>query len=126
MVIFVAASRLSFRLLRSLIEGRLKSHPDAKPVFIYGADDGADLLVRVILGNPDHRWVPVGFIDDDARKAGRLIHGFRIFGSNDVPRLIRTHGVHDVLISDGEVSESKLDGLRKLGLSPRRMSIRFE
>jgi UDP-GlcNAc:undecaprenyl-phosphate GlcNAc-1-phosphate transferase len=126
MVIFVAASRLSFRLLRALIEGRLKSHPDAKPVFIYGADDGADLLVRVILGNPDHRYVPVAFIDDDARKTGRLIHGFRIFGSSEVPRLIRTLGVSDVLISNGEVPESKLDGLRNMGLSPRRMCIRFE
>ncbi|MCI0487867.1 MAG: hypothetical protein L0229_14845 [Blastocatellia bacterium] len=125
--LFVSGSRLSFRLLRTLIAGKNgNGHPDAKPVFIYGAGDGGELLIREIMNNPDHRYAPVGFIDDDDRKIGKIIHGYRIFDSEELPDLIRRHDVHEVLISSIKVSETKLDYLRSMGLSLRRMSIRIE
>jgi UDP-GlcNAc:undecaprenyl-phosphate/decaprenyl-phosphate GlcNAc-1-phosphate transferase len=124
--IFVGASRLSFRLLRALIVKKGNAHPDAKPVLIYGAGDGGEILIREILNNPGHRYTPVGFIDDDARKAGKLIHGYRIFSSNHLPDLIRRHGVNDVLVSSAKVSQTRLDHLRSLGMSLRTMNIRIE
>jgi UDP-GlcNAc:undecaprenyl-phosphate GlcNAc-1-phosphate transferase len=125
--VFIGASRLSFRLLGVLVRSqRNKVHPDARYVLIYGAGDGGELLIREILNNPDHGCAPVGFIDDDARKAGKKIHGYRIFSSSDLPDLIRRHGVNEVLISSAKVSESKLDELRGLGVHLRKMSIRIE
>jgi UDP-GlcNAc:undecaprenyl-phosphate GlcNAc-1-phosphate transferase len=125
--VFIGASRMSFRLLGVLVRSqRNKVHPAARYVLIYGAGDGGELLIREILNNPDHGCAPVGFIDDDARKAGKKIHGYRIFSSNDLPDLIRRHGVNEVLISSAKVSESKLDELRGLGVQLRKMSIRIE
>ncbi|HWP43819.1 MAG TPA: hypothetical protein VNO14_11320 [Blastocatellia bacterium] len=125
--IFISASRLSFRVLGVLVRSqRNKPHPDARYVLIYGAGDGGELLIREILNNPDHGCAPVGFIDDDARKAGKKIHGYRIFSSSDLPDLIRNHGVDEVVISSAKVSENKLDELRRLGLRLRRLSIRIE
>jgi UDP-GlcNAc:undecaprenyl-phosphate GlcNAc-1-phosphate transferase len=125
--VFISASRLSFRVLGVLIRSqRNRAHPDARYVLIYGAGDGGELLIREILNNPDHGCAPVGFIDDDARKAGKKIHGYRIFNSSELPDLIRRHGVDEVLISSAKVSENKLDELRGLGLHLRRMSIRIE
>lgn len=125
--LFVGASRLSFRLLPALVlDHKHRILPDARPVLIYGAGDGGALLIREILNNPDHRYMPVGFIDDDARKAGKLIHGYRIFNSLEVPNLMERHGVNDVLISSEKVSEMRLSVLRDQGLCLRRMTIRIE
>jgi UDP-GlcNAc:undecaprenyl-phosphate GlcNAc-1-phosphate transferase len=126
LVAFMSVSRLSFRLLRVLIVGRVAVKPGAKPVLIYGAGDGGDLLIREILNNPTHCYAPVGFIDDDARKAGKLIHGYRIFGSHQLPELIDTYGVDEVLVSSVKVPDSRLDYLRSLGIGLRKLSIRIE
>lgn len=126
LLVFVGASRWSFRVFAALIVGHPKQDPDATPVLIYGAGDGGEMLIREILSNPDHRYAPVGFIDDDDRKAGMLIHGYRIFRSKQLPHLVRTYGVSEVLISTFKVPDAKLDYLRRLGIGMKKMSIRIE
>ena len=126
LLVFVIFSRLSFLLLKALITGGANNDPHAKPVLIYGAGDGGELLIREILNNPDHRYAPIGFIDDDDRKAGKKIHGYRIFESHDVPRLIRAYGISEVLISSFKVPEARLDSLRRMGVGLKKMSIRIE
>jgi UDP-GlcNAc:undecaprenyl-phosphate GlcNAc-1-phosphate transferase len=127
LLFFVGGSRLSFKLIRAFIVGRNHSpHSDAKPAVIYGAGDGGELLIRELLNNPERRYAPVGFIDDDIGKTGRIIHGFHIYASNELPRLIAKHGVSEVLISTAKVPESNLQSLRDLGISLRRMSITIE
>jgi UDP-GlcNAc:undecaprenyl-phosphate GlcNAc-1-phosphate transferase len=113
-------------MMRELIAGRASFHPEAKPVLIYGAGDGGELLIREILNNPSHRYAPVGFIDDDNRKAGKVIHGYRIFGSNQLSEVIRRYGISEILISSLKVPESKLETLRGLGVGLKKMSIRIE
>ncbi|MFN0123618.1 MAG: hypothetical protein ACKV2V_24215 [Blastocatellia bacterium] len=126
LLLLMATSRISFRLLPMLMGSHANYHPDARPVLIYGAGDSGELLIREILGNPAYRYRPVGFIDDDTRKAGKVIHGFRIFEMNEMEEVIREHGIHDILISSAMVSDGLLDSFRSLGVNARRMSIRFE
>jgi UDP-GlcNAc:undecaprenyl-phosphate/decaprenyl-phosphate GlcNAc-1-phosphate transferase len=126
LVLLVGASRLSFRLLRSAIVGRTEVRADARPIFIYGAGDGGELLLREILNNSDYRYTPIGFIDDDSTKFGKLIHGYPIYSSEDLPGLIKTHEVNDVLISSSKIPESTLGRLRGLGIYLGRMKIRIE
>jgi UDP-GlcNAc:undecaprenyl-phosphate/decaprenyl-phosphate GlcNAc-1-phosphate transferase len=126
LLVFVSVSRLSFFWLKALITGGVNTHPEATPVLIYGAGDGGELLIREILNNPDHRYAPIGFIDDDDRKAGKKIHGYRIFESHDVPNLIRAYGISEVLISSFKVPEARLDSLRRMGVGLKKMSIRIE
>jgi UDP-GlcNAc:undecaprenyl-phosphate/decaprenyl-phosphate GlcNAc-1-phosphate transferase len=123
----VGGSRLSFRLMRALIVGRNHiAHPEAKRVLIYGAGDGGELLIRELLNNPEYRYAPVGFFDDDARKTGTILHGYRVYGSHQLPGLIEKHGVSEVLISTARVPETNLQSLRDLGFTLRRMSIKIE
>jgi UDP-GlcNAc:undecaprenyl-phosphate/decaprenyl-phosphate GlcNAc-1-phosphate transferase len=124
--VLVGGSRVSFRLLRVLIAKPATFKPGATPVLIYGAGDGGELLIRELMNNTDYNYAPVGFIDDDARKAGKLIHGYRIFSSKSVGDVIRDHGITEVLISSLKVPDSQLADLRSLGVSLRRMSIRIE
>jgi UDP-GlcNAc:undecaprenyl-phosphate GlcNAc-1-phosphate transferase len=126
LLILISASRLSFRLLRAAIVGRAKTTPDARPVLIYGAGDGGEHLIREILTNHGHQYAPVGFIDDDERKSGRLIHGYRIFASNQLPQLIHTYNVEDVIVSSPKVPSGNLDRLRSMGLSLKVVNVRIE
>jgi UDP-GlcNAc:undecaprenyl-phosphate GlcNAc-1-phosphate transferase len=126
LLLLMAASRLSFRMIPVLIGSRTTVNPNARPVLIYGASDSGEMLIREILSNPAHNYRPVGFVDEDDRMAGKVIHGYRIFEVSEMPAVIREHGVHEVLIPGLRVSESLLDDLRSMGVSPRRMSIRFE
>ncbi len=126
LLVFVSVSRVSFLALKALIVGRANTDPTARPVLIYGAGDAGELLIREILNNPDHRYTPVGFIDDDDRKAGKKIHGYRIFDSNDLPNLIRAYGISEVLISSFKVPEARLDSLRRMGVCLKKLSIRIE
>jgi len=126
LLFFVSVSRLSFRLLGALFIGKPNPLPDARPVIIYGAGDGGEILIRELLNNPAHRYQPVGFIDDDARKTGLLIRGYRIFSRDDLPELINEHGVSEVLISSVKVPESKLHDLQGLGIGFKRLRIQLE
>jgi UDP-GlcNAc:undecaprenyl-phosphate GlcNAc-1-phosphate transferase len=122
----VSASRVSFRLLRSVLGRWADTQPDARPVLIYGAGDGGELLLRELINNPEYKYLPLGFIDDDQNKVGKWIHGYRIFGSDELPQLLDRFGVHGVLVSSASIPDGKLAALRDLDLDLGRMRIQIE
>jgi UDP-GlcNAc:undecaprenyl-phosphate GlcNAc-1-phosphate transferase len=95
-------------------------------VLIYGAGDRGEILIRELLNNPVYCYQPLGFIDDDAGKTGRLLLGYQIFSSNDLPELISSHGVSEVLVSSLKVPESRLVDLRNMGVGLKRLRIDLE
>src|SRR5258705_10370125 len=78
--LFLAASRLAFRLFRQLLPA--VHTRDGRRVLIYGAGDGGELLLREIRNNRGLNLSPVGFLDDDPAKTGKVIHGLKVFGAN--------------------------------------------
>jgi len=126
LLLFVGASRISFRLIAAMVAGQRQPAPDARPVLIYGAGDGGEMLIRELLNNPVYRYLPVGFIDDDVQKSGKQLRGYQIFSGDDLPGLINSHGVSEVLISSLKVPESKLDDLRNMGVGLKRLRIHLD
>jgi UDP-GlcNAc:undecaprenyl-phosphate GlcNAc-1-phosphate transferase len=124
--VFVSGSRLSFRLLRVMILGRMPGHPGGKPMLIYGAGDGGELLLREILNNAEYGYTPVGFIDDDGRKAGKSLHGFPVYDRSKLVELMQGLGVMDVVISTTKVPEHQLGELRDMGVRLRKLRITLE
>ncbi|HAF22532.1 MAG TPA: hypothetical protein DCK93_06395, partial [Blastocatellia bacterium] len=52
---------------------------------------------------------PVGFLDDDPAKSGKVIHGLKVFGGNgDLNLVCRQQEVDEVLISSSRMSEERL------------------
>jgi UDP-GlcNAc:undecaprenyl-phosphate GlcNAc-1-phosphate transferase len=126
----VIGSRVGFRLLRMRL-GRLHGAGNARRVLIYGAGDGGELLVREMQNNVTLGLHPVGFIDDDPQKHGRVIHGLRVFGSVD--RLTDVAGdtaADEVVVSTAKLEEQHEAVLGRLsqssGLRTRRMRIALE
>jgi UDP-GlcNAc:undecaprenyl-phosphate GlcNAc-1-phosphate transferase len=129
MLTFLAGSRIAFRFFRQVLPAANKE--DGKRVLIYGAGDAGELLLRELLNNRELRYAPVGFMDDDANKHGKLIHGFRVFGGNgSFARIITEQQVEQVLISTPRISEERIAEIwsecdaRNIEL--KRMSIRIE
>jgi len=129
MLTFLAGSRIAFRFFRQVLPAANKE--DGKRVLIYGAGDAGELLLRELLNNRELRYAPIGFMDDDTNKHGKLIHGFRVFGGNgSFARIITEQQVEQVLISTPRISEERIAEIwsecdaRIIEL--KRMSIRIE
>src|SRR6266487_6118678 len=61
MLMFLAGSRLAFRLFRQLLP--VTNTSAGRRVLIYGAGDGGELLLRELLNNRQLKYSPVGFLD---------------------------------------------------------------
>lgn len=99
-------TRLSFQTLRRAIA--LLSLPTAR-VLIVGAGWTGEAAVRYIFSGSDRSTRLVGFVDDDAFKEGKLVHGHCVLGPLD--ELERVHagtGFHRILIADDQISEERL------------------
>ena len=126
LLVLMSASRFSFRLLRALVKDQVQKHPDAQPVLIYGANDDGVFLLRQILYNPEHRFHPIGFVDDNFRITGKLLAGYRIYAHAEVPELIHAEGVEQILVASSNVPERDLRSLRQQGLILKRIGIHIE
>jgi FlaA1/EpsC-like NDP-sugar epimerase len=126
--ILASVGRLGFRLLAAIPIPRraVPAATGTRPVLVYGAGDRSVLLMRELLSDPRYDYTPVGFVDDDGANAGHRIHGVRIFGRHELAGVVREHDVHEVLVPHVEGAEDGLDELRRLGVLPRRLSLRIE
>jgi UDP-GlcNAc:undecaprenyl-phosphate GlcNAc-1-phosphate transferase len=107
MFLFLAGSRMAFRLFRQLIPAVSKKN--GRRVLIYGAGDGGELLLRELRNNRDLQLAPIGFLDDDPAKSGKVIHGLRVFGGNgDLSAVCAQHEVDEVVISSMKMSEERI------------------
>jgi UDP-GlcNAc:undecaprenyl-phosphate/decaprenyl-phosphate GlcNAc-1-phosphate transferase len=126
LILLLSTTRLSFRLIPRLLDVNHRPHSGDRPVVIYGAGDGGEILIRELLNNPAYGYAPIGFIDDDDYKVGRKIQGYPIHNRRRIVELRDSHGVKDVIVSSAKVPDEVLDHLRALGFDPKRLRISFE
>ncbi len=129
MFLFLAGSRMTFRLFRQVIP--VAKSADGRRVLIYGAGDAGELLLRELLNNRSLKYSPVGFVDDDPAKRGKLIHGFKVYGGNgDLDSICRQQAVNEVLISSLKMSDERLQEIlefcRTQEIGVKRMRITIE
>ena len=129
LLLMLAGSRMAFRLFRQILP--TPQVRDGCRVLIYGAGDAGELLLRELLNNRELQYAPVGFVDDDPRKKGKVIHGLRVFGGNGQLRsLCREQNIDEVLISSPRFSDERVKEIlrdceeEKIVL--KRMRIRIE
>jgi UDP-GlcNAc:undecaprenyl-phosphate GlcNAc-1-phosphate transferase len=99
--LLIAITRSSFRALRTILRGFNRAEAESGiRTLIVGAGDGGELVLREMRNNPAFHRVPVGFLDDDPRKIGKVIHGLRIFGgTNDAETTIDAERVAALVVS---------------------------
>ena len=129
MFMFLAGSRLAFRLFRQMLPA--PNGQDGTRVLIYGAGDAGELLLREILNNRDLKYSPVGFLDDDPAKNGKVIHGLKVLAANgDLTAVCKQHEVDELLISSSKMSEERVQEIllrcNEEEITVRRMCITIE
>ncbi len=77
-----------------------KRRSDLHRVFIIGAGDAGEKVLREIIENPGMGYEVAGFLDDDTSKHNRSLHGISVLGSIDsLHHFVISMGVHEVLIA---------------------------
>jgi FlaA1/EpsC-like NDP-sugar epimerase len=92
-LLYVAGSRFVVRyyLLRRYLM------PTVATVAIYGAGEAGALLSNLLLTTREFN--PVIFIDDNKSLRGRLVNGLKVHMPDQLPALVRTHGIDRILLA---------------------------
>ena len=128
-MMMLAASRMAFRLFRQLLPASTAG--DGRRALIYGAGDAGELLLRELLNNRELQCKPVGFMDDDPNKRGKVIHGLPVFGGNGMLHRIVTHQkIEQIVISSPSITEERINEIMREceaeNIELKRMAIRIE
>ncbi|MFL6334949.1 MAG: hypothetical protein ACJ754_16680 [Pyrinomonadaceae bacterium] len=126
--LMLAGSRVAFRLFRQLLPAPAAG---GRRVLIYGAGDAGELLLREMRNNLRLQYTPVGFVDDDPFKKGKVIHGLRVFGGNGhLRRICQEQQIEEVLISSTRIDDERIAEIRRdcedAQITLRRMRIEIE
>lgn len=126
--LMLTGSRAAFRLFRQMMPAPSNG---GRRVIIYGAGDGGELLLREIRNNLALQYNPIGFLDDDPLKKGKVIHGLRVFGGNGNLRgICQDQRVEEVLISSLKIDEERVQQIlrdcEEAQVTLKRMRIEIE
>src|SRR3954469_16306188 len=90
-------------LVRAVFERRFRpplARKGAREVLIVGAGNGGQLVAAELRRNPELGGVPIGFVDDDPRKAGVRVAGLKVEGTTgELPRVLDGAEPDEVIIA---------------------------
>lgn len=138
LLVFVIATRSSFRFLEVATRHMRSEEQEGTRTLLYGAGDGGELLLRELRNNRNLGRKAMALFDDDPRKAGKVMHGVPVLGG-DFERALATHDVAEVIVTTPSVSGEKLAsvarvcaargvrlGLLRIGIEPVQIDRRDE
>ena len=112
MLMLVSLTRLSFRLLE---EGVRRGNQKGKPVLVYGAGLGGQMLLKEIETNETLCMTIKGFIDDNREIQRKRVRGYPVLGGiNDLEKILGAHPVKEIIISFREDSSHKKREIKQL------------
>jgi UDP-GlcNAc:undecaprenyl-phosphate GlcNAc-1-phosphate transferase len=125
---FVISFRISYRVIYSTYN---RAAPQTeKRVLIYGAGKRASTVIQEIRRSYSYAFAPIGFIDDNPKKVGRLAYGCPVLGSiDDLDGILTKHSVLEIIISTDKIGRDKigklLDFCKRKGIILRQFEFRF-
>ncbi len=125
---FVIGFRASFRIVNNLYSKDAESR--GKKVLIYGAGHRGSIALKEIKYNGSYFASPIGFIDDDFQKKGKMIHNCPILGSiEEIEEIALNKEIEEIVISTDKIGKDKigklLDFCKRKGIIMRQFEFRF-
>ncbi len=113
LIVALAGSRMTFRLIREIIP--LPHQGVGRRVLIYGAGDGGEMLLRELRKNPEWNYSPVAFVDDDPLKRDKLINGLKVYDANgSLISVCREQDIQEILISSSKIKPETIKHIREI------------
>jgi FlaA1/EpsC-like NDP-sugar epimerase len=105
----LVVTRSSFQTIRRGIT--ILAAPTER-VIVVGAERNGTAAATYLFSERRSGVRLIGFIDDDAFKQGKLVHGQRVLGTcADLERVYQGSPFDLVLIASGDISESRVSGI---------------
>jgi FlaA1/EpsC-like NDP-sugar epimerase len=112
LLVLVGGGRASYRILFYM---NRKSNAGGDPVVIYGAGRSGTLALREILMNSKVPMRPIGFIDDDPSKRGRVVNGYPVLGDVDsLAAVIMNRQAVGVVVASQKISIANVRRAKQL------------
>ncbi len=120
----IVAPRLGLRILTW--HGQRRRRGDDMRSLIIGAGAAGQMIAKELLSNPQMGMYPVGFIDDDSRKANYRVHEIPVIGKiDDIGRIAQEQDVRAVVIAipsaPGSVIRRVVQAASDAGLKTRTL-----
>ena len=102
----VGGVRLALRAVR---ESKISNHhASGRRALIVGAGDVGEMLIRDIKRNTGLSYEVIGFVDDDAKKHGRRIHGIEVLGYiHQLSNVCKSQQVEEILVAIPSATEEQ-------------------
>jgi FlaA1/EpsC-like NDP-sugar epimerase len=103
----------------------------AREVLIVGAGNGGQQVAFELRRNPELSSAPIGFVDDDPRKQGMRVAGFKVLGpTSELPRVLDEAGPDEVIIAipsaPGTLRQQVVTACRERDIPVRTLPTTFE
>lgn len=122
---FVGGFRASHRVLNNYYKKDFAQK--SKKVLIYGAGYRGSTVLKEIRHNGSYMVSPVGFIDDDPNKKGKVMHGCTILGSiEDLENIVIKDEISEIIISTAKIGREKIRKLTEFCKDKRIVIRQFE
>lgn len=113
LLVLICGSRLAFRLIRELLP--FPTSDNGRRALIYGAGDGGEMLLRELRNNLEWNYQVIGFVDDDPKKADKVINGLKVFDSNgSLGEICVEKDIQEILVSTKRISNETLKRVREI------------
>jgi len=125
---FAGGFRFSYRILTNYYKKSLSRK--GKKALIYGAGYKGSTVLKEIRHNGDYPVYPVGYLDDDPAKRGKVMHGCPVLGSiDDLEKILSDIDISEIIISSSKIAKNKINKLaelcRRRGIIVRQFEFRF-
>jgi len=128
---FAAGSRF---LVRAVVERPLRGPVlarAAREVLIVGAGNGGQQVAFELRRNPELSSAPIGFVDDDPRKQGMRVAGYKVLGrTSELPRVLDDAEPDEVIIAipsaPGTLRQQVVTACRDRDIPVRTLPTTFE
>lgn len=104
---YTGGLRLVYRTGRRF-KTRMIVSQDSQRVLVVGAGSAGQMIINELKENPQLKKVPVGIIDDDINKIGRVIHNVKILGNTSkVKEIVEKENVDEIILAMANVDKAR-------------------
>lgn len=104
---YTGGLRLVYRTGRRF-KTRMAVSQDSQRVLVVGAGSAGQMIINELKENPQLKKVPVGIIDDDINKIGRVIHNVKILGNtSQVKEIVEKENVDEIILAMANVDKAR-------------------